>query len=114
MDNNLVLDILFRVLGKGKRTSNDNYAFKCPNNCHPTKLKLEVNVSSQQYQCWICSSNKEGLKGSKIINLQVAEHMEKLQEYHENKNIELPEKYIDLFARHLVVREVPKDITTTL
>ena len=69
MNNNLVLDILFRVLGKGKRTSNDNYAFKCPNNCHPTKLKLEVNVSSQQYQCWICSSNKEGLKGSKIINL---------------------------------------------
>jgi uncharacterized protein (DUF983 family) len=53
-------------------------------------------------------------KGSKIINLQVAKHMEKLQEYHENKNIEIPEKYIELFARHLVVRERPKVITTTL
>lgn len=60
-------------------------------------------------------SGEENLKkGSKIINLQIANHMEKLQEYHENKNIELPEKYIELFARHLVVREVPKDITTTL
>jgi DNA primase len=69
MNNDLILNVLFRVLGEGKRTSNNNYAFKCPNQCHPSKNKLEVNLETQQYQCWICGSKKEGFKGSKIINL---------------------------------------------
>jgi len=69
MNNELILNILFRVLGEGRRTSNNNYSFKCPNQCHPTKNKLEINLETQQYQCWICGSKKEGFKGSKIINL---------------------------------------------
>lgn len=60
-------------------------------------------------------SCKENLqKGNKIIPSQVLEHFEKIKKYHIDNNLEVPNEYINLYATHLVVREVPKDITTTL
>jgi len=48
-------------------------------------------------------SAKENLaKNSKILPLQVEQHLKCLIEYHKNKNIEFPQKFIDLFAKHLV------------
>ena len=46
-------------------------------------------------------------KNNKIIPFQIEQHVAKLKEYHTKHNIELPQEYIDLFARHLAVREVP-------
>ena len=48
-------------------------------------------------------SVKENLsKNNKIILSQVEQHYNKLLEYHQNNNIELPQIFIDLFAKYLV------------
>lgn len=53
-------------------------------------------------------SSVENLKkNNKIIKSQVENHYKKLVEYHTKNNLDLPQVYIDLFAKHLVVREVP-------
>jgi len=47
-------------------------------------------------------SAKENLtKNSKIIKPQIEQHLEKLLDYHKEKNLEMPQTYIDLFAKHL-------------
>lgn len=46
---------------------------------------------------------KENLsKNNKIIKIQIEQHYKKLIDYHKEKNIELPQIYIELFAKHLV------------
>jgi hypothetical protein len=46
---------------------------------------------------------KENLsKNNKIIKSQIEQHVKKLQEYHKENKIKMPQKYIELFARHLV------------
>ncbi len=40
-------------------------------------------------------------KNKKIINSQIEHHLNKLINYHRENNIELPKKYIELFAKHL-------------
>jgi hypothetical protein len=65
----MLLDLLERVLGNSYTTAHENHAFSCPNNCHPTKNKLEVNLKTFQYQCWVCGSKKLGLKGKSIQSL---------------------------------------------
>jgi hypothetical protein len=52
-----------------------------------------------------CEENLK--KGNKIIKSQVDKHYKKLVEYHTKNNLDLPQVYIDLFAKHLVVRGVP-------
>jgi len=53
-------------------------------------------------------SAKENLsKNNKIIKEQIENHYKKLLEYHIENNLDLPQVFIDLFAKHLVVREVP-------
>lgn len=48
-------------------------------------------------------SPKENLsKNNKILPEQIQLHLIRLQEYHTENNIELPQEYIDLFAKHLV------------
>jgi len=69
LEKELILNILLQVLGKSKKTSRNNYAFKCPNNCHPTKHKLEINLDTHQYQCWICGNQEGGYKGKNLIKL---------------------------------------------
>jgi hypothetical protein len=41
-------------------------------------------------------------KGVKICTLQIEQHYKKLIDYHKENNIELPQIYIELFAKHLV------------
>lgn len=41
-------------------------------------------------------------KNNKIVPLQIQEHYEHLLDYHEKNNIQLPEKFVSLFAKHLV------------
>jgi hypothetical protein len=48
-------------------------------------------------------SAKENLsKNAKIIKPQIEQHLEYLKRYHEEKNIEFPQNFINLFAKHLV------------
>ena len=48
-------------------------------------------------------SAKENLsKNCKIITSQIEQHLKYLLDYHTEKNIEFPQKFIDLFAKHLV------------
>ncbi len=51
-------------------------------------------------------SCKENLsKNNKIIKSQIEHHYKKLVEYHIENNLDLPQEYIDLFAKHLDVGE---------
>ena len=60
MDNvNLLLGVAETVLGKGRRTSGDNFAFSCPI-CNHRKPKLEINLASEDYNCWTCSPPTKG------------------------------------------------------
>ena len=46
-------------------------------------------------------------KNNRLISSQIEHHLQKLLSYHNEKNIEMPQEFIDLFARHLAVRETP-------
>ena len=47
-------------------------------------------------------SAKENLsKNNKILKPQIEQHINNLIEYHKNNNLEIPEKFIDLFAKYL-------------
>jgi hypothetical protein len=52
-----------------------------------------------------CDENLK--KGNKIIPSQIENHLNKLILYHTKNNLDLPQEYINLFAKHLVVRGVP-------
>jgi hypothetical protein len=48
-------------------------------------------------------SARENLsKNNKIIKTQIEQHVQRLIGYHEENKIELPQKFTDLFAKHLV------------
>ena len=48
-------------------------------------------------------SVKENLsKNNKILKTQIEEHYNHLLQYHKEKNIEMPQEFIDLFAKYLV------------
>jgi len=51
----------------------------------------------------LCEENLK--KGNKIIKSQVEQHYKNLLEYHKENKLDLPQVYIDLFAKHLVVGE---------
>ena len=69
MNNELILNVLYKALGPAKKTARNNYAFKCPNGCHPNKNKLEVNINTYQYQCWICGGQNNGYNGGNLLKL---------------------------------------------
>jgi len=68
MRNELLVNLVNKVLGKGKRTARGNQAYNCPF-CHHHKPKLEVNFTENKkgvnlWQCWVC-----GKKGKTIRTL---------------------------------------------
>jgi DNA primase len=58
-----IISLLETFLGTGKINSNDNVAYHCPF-CNHHKKKLEVNISSQHWHCWVCNA-----RGRKIVIL---------------------------------------------
>ena len=115
MDNNskILLNFLESILGKSKYTSKGNYSFKCPNNCHPTKHKLEIDINTDEkgnnpWNCWICGS-KDGFRGKKIISLlkKIGVNKSKIDEFkliltpghkieYKEDIVELPKEFIPL------------------
>ena len=58
----LLLNNFQRLLGDYKEYKND-VAFYCPF-CNHHKKKLNINLDTQKYHCWVC-----GVKGRKFIYL---------------------------------------------
>jgi len=58
-----LISLLSSLLGNGHNTSGNNVAYYCPF-CHHHKRKLEINISTQQYQCWVCN-----IKGRSFLSL---------------------------------------------
>jgi len=63
MDNLKLQRILEATLGSGNSFSGDNVAFQCPF-CHHTKKKLQINLVSHKWHCWVCDA-----KGRTIYSL---------------------------------------------
>ena len=55
MSRYAIVTLLESVLGKGKQTSSDDVAFHCPF-CNHHKKKLEINIVSQYWHCWVCNA----------------------------------------------------------
>ena len=58
-----LLSLLETVIGRSKKTSGNNVSFVCPL-CNHHKPKLEVDLSSQYWHCWVCNA-----KGRKLYTL---------------------------------------------
>jgi DNA primase len=58
-----VVNILDDVLGPGTSMKGDEQAHYCPF-CHHHKKKLQINLQSQKWHCWVCDS-----KGKRIQSL---------------------------------------------
>jgi transcription elongation factor Elf1 len=50
-----LLRILENVLGTGKTLRNNEVAFYCPF-CNHYKQKLQVNMESRNWHCWVCNA----------------------------------------------------------
>ena len=70
--------------------------------------KFDLNIEEQQLIAFNwrntmpLSCNENLSKNNKIIVSQIKEHYKKLVEYHEENKLDLPQVYIDLFAKYLV------------
>jgi len=65
-----VVNILNDVLGVGTSMKNDEQAHFCPF-CHHHKKKLQVNIKTQYWHCWVCDA-----KGRKIQRLLKRLHVD--------------------------------------
>ena len=61
-----IIPLLEEVLGRGVNTSRTDIAFVCPfcNKGNQAKRKLEVDIESQHWHCWVCNS-----RGRRLIDL---------------------------------------------
>jgi DNA primase len=62
-DKQRVVNVLDDVLGPGTSLKNDEQAHYCPF-CHHHKKKLQINLQTQQWHCWVCDA-----KGKRIQRL---------------------------------------------
>jgi DNA primase len=78
-DKSIVINILDEVLGTGTSMKGSEQAHHCPF-CHHHKKKLQVNLETQQWHCWVCDS-----KGKRITSLLRKLHVDskKLQKLYE-------------------------------
>lgn len=66
MNQPAILQKLTEVLGYYRKStqteSHSNYAFKCPF-CVHEKMKLEIDLMSQNWHCWVCNSKGKTIYG---------------------------------------------------
>jgi DNA primase len=111
MINELLIDLVGRVLGNGKRTSKGNVAYHCPF-CNHHKPKLEINFTENKedenpWHCWAC--DKRGRKLKTLFNqtqatLDQINELKKLTKsrdwVHEkitlSSQVELPQEYLSI------------------
>ncbi len=56
-DTKHVLSLLEDQLKSSKHTTRNNYIFYCPK-CQHRKPKLEIDISTGSWHCWVCSDGK--------------------------------------------------------
>ena len=69
-DKQQVINILDDVLGPGTSMKGDEQAHYCPF-CHHHKKKLQINIQTQKWHCWVCDS-----KGKRIQSLLKRLHVD--------------------------------------
>jgi len=111
MVNELLVDLVDRVLGKGKRTSKGNQSYHCPF-CNHHKPKLEINFTENKkcdnpWHCWVC--DKRGRKLQTLFKQIDAspEHKKELKNLVKSRDwireeitissqVELPQEYLPI------------------
>lgn len=74
MDYSFLLHSLEQLLGRGTKTSRENYAFHCPF-CNHHKKKLEIDLATTEdgfnfFECWVCKTRGKTIK-SLLYQLKV-------------------------------------------
>ena len=69
-DKSVIIGILDEVLGIGTSLKGNEQAHHCPF-CHHHKKKLQINLETQQWHCWVCDA-----KGKKIQTLLKRLHVD--------------------------------------
>jgi DNA primase len=133
MINNTLLNTVNSVLGNGKKTSNNNYAYKCPF-CNHIKPKLEINLSPNSkgetpWHCWVCNAKGKTLLGlfkkikvlpDKITELKsILKFTDKKDEEIITTKVSLPKEYkpltnlsrTDITAKHALMYLKKRGIT---
>ena len=110
MVNQLLVTLVNSVLGSGKATARNNYAYHCPF-CHHHKPKMEVNLTENRegknpWHCWACDvrgntiySLFKQLKAdvSKFTELKsLVKTSKSISETQVVSSVSLPDEYIDL------------------
>lgn len=122
MVNQLLVTLVNSILGSGKATARNNYAYHCPF-CHHHKPKMEVNLTENRegknpWHCWACD-----VRGTTIYSLfkqlkveagkftelkSLVKTSKSIKETQVVSSISLPDEYIglynvnngDIMARH--------------
>ena len=110
MVNQLLVTLVNSVLGSGKATARNNYAYHCPF-CHHHKPKMEVNLTENRegknpWHCWACD-----VRGTTIYSLfkqlkadvnkftelkSLVKTSKSISETQVVSSVSLPDEYIDL------------------
>jgi DNA primase len=108
MREHAIVTLLESILGKGKPTSENNVVFQCPF-CNHHKPKLEINIVSQHWHCWVCNSAGRKLlvllrklhvtreKTTKLIELLDDGTYQPKKIVNKSKAIELPAEFKPLW-----------------
>jgi len=135
MTNQLLVTLVNSVLGSGKPTARNNYAYYCPF-CNHHKKKLEVNLTENkegenQWHCWVCHKRGKSIfslfKQCKAPKNKISEASKivkssniSIKEYNEEKiDVSLPKEYkslldikkSDIIARHALAYLNKRGIT---
>jgi DNA primase len=134
MLNAALVSTVNSVLGKGKETSGNNYAYHCPF-CQHHKPKLEVNLVPNSkgenfWHCWVCNAKGKTLLGlfkklkvpqDKILELRsILNYADKKDEEEADiTKIDLPKEYkpllsiqrTDISAKHALAYLKKRGIT---
>ena len=125
MVNQLLVTLVNSVLGSGKATARNNYAYHCPF-CHHHKPKMEVNLTENRegknpWHCWACD-----VRGTTIYSLfkqlkveagkftelkSLVKTSKSIKETQVVSSVSLPDEYIglynvdtsDIMVRHALV-----------
>ena len=110
-DSNSIIALVEKLIGRSNRLRNEEYAFHCPF-CNHHKKKLQINLNSFRWHCWICNTGgynlKQLFKKIKATKEQFKELFDLLGEYTPVKSddstkyqqtISLPKEYIPLWEK---------------
>lgn len=95
-----VLSILNDAVGVGTSLKNDEVVFHCPF-CHHHKKKLNVNLDSQKFHCWVCDAKGRSIK-SLLLKLNVdRSNIQKINDIYGNSTETLSDKSEENIVLHL-------------